>query len=344
MSGTSHDGVDIAHCSFSLEGGKWTFHINAAETIPYSKEWKGKLMSLPERDQSTIDKTDKEWGLFMAGAIRKFIGKHKLETDLVASHGHTVFHDPAKKITLQIGDGHIIAQNTGIPVVNDFRTQDVAMGGQGAPLVPVGDRQLFGEYDYCLNIGGISNISFEESGKRMAFDICAVNIVLNRLAGRRGLAYDHNGLIAASGKLIDNLMEQLESLSYYQMSGPRSLGKEWVDENIFPVIGKYENHPLEDQLATYTEHAALRMANATGFRAGQNILVTGGGAYNNHLVSRLKYHSKASITLPDKNIIDFKEALVFGFLGVLRLRGENNVLGSVTGSDKDHSAGVIHRP
>ena len=344
MSGTSHDGLDIAHCSFTLKDGKWNFMINEAETVPYSPEWRDLLMRLPGESQAVINKAHADWGMLTAGVVNDFIKKNKLSADLIASHGHTIFHDPAQKRTLQIGDGAMIARITNIKVVNDFRSDDVAMGGQGAPLVPVGDRYLFSDYDYCLNIGGISNISYEEHSKRVAFDICPVNIVLNDLAWRKGLPFDNRGMLAARGKHIPALFNDLESLSYYQMKGPRSLGKEWVDQNIFPLIRQYESHTVEDLLATYTEHAAVRMAQAAPLRQGQQLLVTGGGAYNDELIKRIGHHCKASVCIPEKKIIDFKEAMIFAFLGVLRIRNEVNVFGSVTGSGKDHCSGLIHRP
>lgn len=344
MSGTSHDGLDIAHCSLMLDEGNWRFRINAAETIPYTTQWQELLISLPGKNQASIDEAHQNWGLLVAGAVNDFNEKYGLSTDLIASHGHTIFHEPAKKRTLQIGDGALMASNTGITVVNDFRSEDVAMGGQGAPLVPVGDRYLFGNYDYCLNIGGISNISFEEKKERVAFDICPVNIVLNNLAGRQGLSFDDRGMLAARGKLIPELLTGLESLSYYKEKGPRSLGKEWVDQYIFPLIGKYESYSVEDLLATYTEHAAIRIALSVPFLEGQEMLITGGGAYNEELIKRISTHCKASLKIPDEIIIDYKEALIFAFLGVLRIRSEINVLGSVTGSGKDHCAGIINRP
>jgi anhydro-N-acetylmuramic acid kinase len=344
MSGTSHDGLDIAHCSFVLEEDIWRFTINAAETIPYTQQWRELLMNLPAESQATINKAHKNWGILVADAVNNFVKKYGLDTDLIASHGHTVFHEPAKKRTLQIGDGAIIARETKIMVVNDFRTNDVAMGGEGAPLVPVGDRYLFTGYDYCLNIGGFSNISFEEKSQRLAFDICPANIVLNELAGYKGLSYDNKGRLAAKGRHIPALFGQLESLAYYQMEGPRSLGKEWVDQYIFPIIRQYKKYPPEDLLATYTEHAAVRIAHAAHFREQQSMLITGGGAYNEQLIKRIRHHCKASIQIPDSMIIDYKEALIFAFLGVLRLRNEINVYGSVTGSGKDHCTGLIHMP
>lgn len=342
MSGTSHDGLDLAHCSFSLEKGSWNFKINVAETIPYSDEWKQRLMALPEESNDNIKETDIELGRYIGRAVKDFIERHELSADLVASHGHTIFHDPAHKLTLQIGKGEEIASICRIKVINDFRSQDVELGGQGAPLVPIGDKMLFGDYDLCLNIGGIANISYEKDGQRLAYDICAVNMVLNKLASYSGKEYDDRGMMAAVGIVQEDMLEQLESLAYYHMTGPRSLGREWVEENIFPLLHDADETGINNLLATYTEHAAQRIAAVID--AGKRVLVTGGGAYNDQLLKRIQTHCDAEIIVPDKLLVEFKEAMIFAFLGVLRDRGDNNVLGSVTGSGVDHSSGQIHIP
>jgi anhydro-N-acetylmuramic acid kinase len=300
-------------------------------------------MKLPEASSGVIRDVDLELGAFIGEAIRDFIGEYGLSPGFIASHGHTVFHDPAAGITLQIGNGEEIAGKCGIMVVNDFRSQDVGFGGQGAPLVPVGDRLLFGQYDACLNLGGIANISYEENGRRMAFDICPANMVLNMLAGRAGKAYDDRGMMAKRGSVITELLEELESLPYYAKKGARSLGREWVEGAVFPLIGKYGNYSIPDLLATFTEHIAKRTGTAYS-QHGKKMLVTGGGAHNDQLVSRIRHHSAAGIILPDPLIIDYKEALVFAFLGLLRIKGINNVLASVTGAPHDHCAGRIHHP
>lgn len=344
MSGTSHDGLDIAHCTFYYETSSWKFRINVAETVPYSTEWKDRLLSLADLDMKAIKEADKALGNFIGQSVNSFCLKHDLNADLIASHGHTIFHEPLKKLTLQIGSGKAIAGKTGIMVVNDFRSRDVALGGQGAPLVPIGDKLLFDEFDYCLNIGGIANISYESFGKRVAFDICPVNIVLNHLARQAGKDYDDKGKMAASGIVIQEMLDKLEHLPFYKLQGPKSLGREWVIKNIFPLTNRYDSNPLNDLIATYTEHAALRIADAAKYSSEQKMLASGGGVYNDFLLERIRFHCAASIILPESTIIDFREALIFAFLGVLRLRDEINVLGTVTGSMQDHCAGTVHLP
>lgn len=344
MSGTSHDGLDIAHCTFYYETSFWKFRINVAETVSYSKEWKDRLLCLANKDVEAIREADKALGNFIGQAVNSFCLKHDLNADLIASHGHTIFHEPLKKQTLQIGNGKAIAGKTGIMVVNDFRSRDVELGGQGAPLVPIGDKLLFGEFDYCLNIGGIANISYESSGRRVAFDICPVNIVLNYLAWKAGKDFDDKGKMAASGIVIQDMLDELEHLPFYKLQGPKSLGREWVIENIFPLTNRYDSYPLNNLMSTYTEHAALRIADAAKYSSEQKMLASGGGVYNDFLLERIHYHCAASIVLPGPTIIDFREAMIFAFLGVLRLRGEINVLGAVTGSMQDHCAGTVHHP
>lgn len=342
MSGTSHDGLDMAHCSFWQADGRWMFSINKAETKPYSLAWKQRLLALTQADTQAIARADLELGQYFGITAKAFIRKYDLNTDFIASHGHTIFHRPDQGLTLQIGEGKALAQASGLMVINDFRSSDVKLGGQGAPLVPVGDRLLFPQYDLCLNIGGIANISYEEGKERRAFDICPANMVFNHLASLRGRPYDDRGRMAASGKPIPGLLQQLESLPYYSLKGPRSLGREWVDANIFPLVNSYRRpHNIADIMATVAEHAAKRIGHTLG-SAGKKVLITGGGAYNSHLLDRIGIYSKAEQIVPALQLVDFKEALIFAFLGVLRHKGLPNVLGSVTGSGTDHCAGTIH--
>ncbi len=343
MSGTSHDGLDLAYCIFSQQAEQWSFRILKAETIPYTKAWKERLLMLHKIPEDEIRMADMELGAYIGQQLKRFITEHELEVDFIGSHGHTVFHKPERKLTLQIGNGKQIAEHCGITVVNDFRSSDVNMGGQGAPLVPIGDRLLFEEYEYCLNLGGIANISFEEQGMRVAFDICPANMVLNMLAEQLGTPYDDKGALAEEGKLIPDLLAQLELLEYYQISGPRSLGREWVEKEIFPLLKTYAQFSVPDLLATFTEHIAMRIG-AVLKVAGKQMLVTGGGAYNNYLISRLQCNCPVDIILPEEIIIDYKEAMIFALLGLLRIKEINNVLGSVTGAPNDHCAGEIIHP
>ncbi|NQT78481.1 MAG: anhydro-N-acetylmuramic acid kinase [Bacteroidetes bacterium] len=344
MSGTSHDGLDLAHCIFRNDGESWSFEITHAETIAYGDEWKPKLLGLPKANSDTISKADQELGEYIGISVDHFISKHKLKPDFIASHGHTIFHDPSQKLTLQIGNGQLISSICRLPVVNDFRSSDVAMGGQGAPLVPLGDLLLFPDYDYCLNLGGIANISYDKEGERIAFDICPVNMLLNYLAEKAGKPYDNKGQMAAKGSIVPSLLEELEGLPFYAISGPRSLGREWVSENVFPLIKRFEYHSPQDLLATFTEHVAQRISVVLPYKTGRTMLITGGGAYNEFLVNRIKYHCDLQILIPDRLLIEYKEAMIFAFLGLLRLEGINNILGSVTGSAQDHCAGEINYP
>ncbi|WP_226064755.1 anhydro-N-acetylmuramic acid kinase [Kaistella polysaccharea] len=340
MSGTSLDGLDICHASFKKdEAGKWNFEILNASTIPYSQELENQLRTATELSPEGLFDLHANYGFYLGEKVKDFIEKHSLKNiDLIASHGHTVFHQPKKKFTVQIGDGRAIKILTQIPVVYDFRSQDVLMGGNGAPLVPIGDELLFSEFDACLNIGGFSNISFKENQRRIAFDICPVNIVLNKFAQKLGKNFDENGDLARKGKINSEILSKLNALPYYQQDSPKSLGIEWVSEYVFPLF-KTEN-PI-DILATFTEHAALQMAAVFQKYNIKKVLFTGGGTYNKFLVERIKEHSNSEIIIPNKEIIDFKEALIFAFMGVLRSKNEINTLSSATGSSADHSSGLI---
>lgn len=341
MSGTSLDGVDLAHISFKKEAN-WTFEILQCETIPYSTEWVeklkgGMLLSADELKVLNDDYTD-----LLSSIILNFIGKYSIKNiDAVCSHGHTILHQPQNGFTLQIGNLPKIASIIKLPVVCDFRVQDVLLGGQGAPLVPIGDRLLFSEYDYCLNLGGFSNISFEKAGKRIAYDISPVNTVLNFYANKLGFDYDDKGTIARKGKLNVDLFEKLNSLPYYSDSFPKSLGMEFVNDIIFPLLHTFKI-TNEDMLHTFVEHIAYQIGIAVSNLAN-TLLITGGGAYNAFLVERMKHYlPNVDLIIPNDATVQFKEALIFAFLGVLKLRNENNVLASVTGAKKDHSSGVIY--
>jgi len=341
MSGTSLDGLDIAYCEFFERNGKWSFTMPYTSTVPYSEKWQKALSRARDLDGFRITLLSKEWARMAASHIKDFIDQHRLQPDFIASHGHTVFHQPEKRMTLQIGDGAVLSVQTGLKVVCDFRSQDVEMGGQGAPLVPFGDRNLFGEYDLCLNLGGFANISFESDNSRIAFDICPCNIVLNHLAGKAGLPYDKGGETAGSGNLNPVLLEQLNSLNYYHQRPPKSLGIEWVENQMMPLLNQEFSN--SDLLRTMTEHIAIQISQIpTLYNLNGSMLITGGGAYNRFLVERIQHLSPVRIVIPENNIIEFKEAMVFAFLGLMRLRGEINVLSSVTGAVQDSCSGSLY--
>ncbi len=341
MSGTSLDGIDLARITFTLQNGKWAFEIGENETVAYPSLWLNKLKIAVGFSEAELVQLNEEYTDYLGTIIKSFIEKHQLSSlDAVCSHGHTILHQPQNGFTLQIGNLPKLAQLVGEKVVCDFRVQDVALDGQGAPLVPIGDRILFSEYDYCLNLGGFSNVSFEDDRKRIAFDISPVNTVLNFYANTLGLEYDDKGKLARSGKLNEALLTELNSLEYYQKPYPKSLGFEFVKEVVLPLTEKY-SIPIEDSLSTFTEHVAVQIALALPIKSGK-LLVTGGGAYNDFLIERMKHFlPEIEITIPAPKILEFKEALIFGLLGVLKLRNEINVLSSVTGARKDHSSGVI---
>ncbi|MDP1621555.1 MAG: anhydro-N-acetylmuramic acid kinase [Bacteroidales bacterium] len=341
MSGTSLDGLDIAFCEFSDEGNHWTYKIHCAETVPYADHWKDKLSILESGSAFDFVKTDTGFGHLLGSLTRDFINRNNVVPDFIASHGHTIFHQPEKGITSQIGSGSAIAAETGLNVICDFRSLDVALGGQGAPLVPIGDELLFTEYDFCLNIGGFANISSQKDGNRIAYDICPANIVMNHLASMAGSLYDHDGLMAASGTANINLLNSLNALPFYTQPPPKSLGKEWVTEHIQPLLS-VSDLTIPDLLSTYCEHIAIQVSHASGNDKNTKMLVTGGGTFNKFLMQRIRHHSVPEIIIPDANTINFKEALIFAFLGVLRRRNEPNCLQSVTGATKDSSGGAIY--
>jgi anhydro-N-acetylmuramic acid kinase len=343
MSGTSLDGLDIAACEFIHRNGRWSFKINHRHTYPYSSEWVAKLAGLSSANALTFSYINVEYGHFLGRMTKTFLENTGFQPDLIASHGHTVFHQPENGLTVQIGSGSAIAAETGFPVVCDFRSADVALGGQGAPLVPIGDRLLFSDFGECLNLGGFANISMEYDGERIAFDVCPVNIVLNRLASLLGKEYDEDGKTARSGNVDPDLLEKLESLLYYKLKWPKSLGREWLEQEFLPLIINNKG-PVADLMCTVCEHVASQVNQALDIQKPGRVLVTGGGAHNLFLLERLGSLKKHDWVIPSDELIDYKEALVFAFLGVLRWRGEPNVLHSATGSRIDHAGGAIYQP
>ncbi len=342
MSGTSLDGVDLAHIDFTVQNNKWDFEILQSETVPYSADWLNKLKIAVSFKDSALEKLNQDYTQLLSWIILNFIKKHHIKNlDAVCSHGHTVLHQPQEGITLQIGNLQEIAASLNETVVCDFRVQDVQLGGQGAPLVPIGDQILFSQYDYCMNLGGFSNVSYEQNGNRIAFDISPVNTVLNFYTNQLGLDYDDKGAISRTGICNKALLNKLNDLEFYQKKHPKSLGFEFVKETILPIMGSYYI-PVKDQLNTFTEHVAMQIALSLPTKNG-SLFITGGGAYNEFLIERIQFHlPEMKILIPSAEILEFKEALIFALLGVLKLREEVNVLSSVTGSLKNHSSGVIY--
>jgi anhydro-N-acetylmuramic acid kinase len=340
MSGTSLDGLDLAYCTFSLQRNRWRFEIDQAVTVKYTAAIRRRLLSAETAGAAALAETDAWFGRWMGIQARQFLLKYKLKPDLLASHGHTIFHQPEKGFSLQIGSGAYLAAQSGLLTVCDFRSGDVALGGQGAPLVPIGDELLFGDYNQCLNLGGIANISYKQKGKRIAFDICPVNLVLNFLSEKLNKSYDKGGRLAAGGKLIPGLLNQLNAAPFFHTEGPKSLGKEWVIAEVIPVL-QARKEPLADILHTYCRHIATQIA----YRAlpgAKNMLVTGGGAYNTFLLECVREVWKGKLVVPGDKIIQFREALIFAFLGLLRVQGKTNCLRSVTGASRDSIGGCMY--
>lgn len=339
MSGTSLDGLDMAYVRLSYKES-FTYKIIHTETVPYPKECRQKLQNAFHASSKELQELDIRYGKYIGVNVLTFINKYAIKNlDFIASHGHTIFHKPEEGYTLQIGDGKSIAKITNAKVVNNFRVQDVALGGQGAPLVPIGDRYLFANYEYCVNIGGFSNISFEKNDERIAYDVCPSNIVLNHYTRKMDLEYDEGGNIAKSGKLNTALLHDLAKMKFYSLGN--SLGYEQVAEQVIPLIDSYDIE-IKDVLHTFTEHIAQKISN--NLKAKKNVLITGGGAYNCYLIQRIKALSGAFITIPNQTLIEYKEALIFALLGLLKLQGEVNCLSSVTKATKNHSSGMIHLP
>ncbi|MCF6171182.1 MAG: anhydro-N-acetylmuramic acid kinase [Bacteroidales bacterium] len=343
MSGSSLDGVDLAYCTFQREKEKWSYQIVHADTIPFGEEWKVILSGLPLKSAVELIKYDMSFGIFLAGLANNFMDKYKVEPGLIASHGHTIFHEPDKGYTFQLGHGQTIALFTGLKTVNDFRIKDIQLGGQGAPLVPVGDELLFPEFDFCLNIGGIANISYHPEGERLALDVCPANQLLNHLSRQLGKAFDENGRLAQLGKLKPALFEQLNADTFFQLKPPKSLSNQYVQSSFTKILDN-SNASLEDKLYTVVKHIAFQVNQVIkGFPKGK-LLITGGGAHNQFLINAIAMETKMEIITPDNKLIDFKEALIFAFMGILRDLGEINCLASATGAASDSCGGVIYRP
>lgn len=344
MSGSSHDGVDIAYCEFVHKKGKWNYTVPFTITYNYSESWKNKLLNVYGASARELARLDNEYGMFLGKILSVFIRESKLKPDFIASHGHTIFHQPESHFSTQIGKGAPIASLTKLPVINDFRSADMAKGGQGAPLVPIGDKLLFGDFDFCLNLGGIANISFDDyNGSRVASDIVPCNMGLNYLASHKNKTFDDDGKLARKGKVDMSLLEELNGLDYYWTSGAGSLGREWFEKYVVPPLNRSQIS-TEDKLATFAEHIAYQIGKIVSQYPGQSLLISGGGAYNSYLVERITEAVTPTVNIPEQTIIDYKEAIIFAFLGVLRRRKEVNILKTVTGASCDSVGGVVWVP
>lgn len=350
MSGSSLDGLDIVYAEIQESAGKWSFTIIAADCYTYSDEWKEKLKTADSLKAFDYQLLHTEYGHYLGAEVNKFIEAHSLQYQvaLIASHGHTTFHFPLQKMTAQLGDGAALAAVTALPVVSDLRAMDVAFGGHGAPIVPIGEKCLFSDYDMLLNIGGIANISFQNNGDFIAFDICPANRVLNSLAAKIGKEYDAGGAMASVGNVHEGLLEKLNALSYYHQPPPKSLDNSFGSNEVYPLIRSFAlTH--NDSLRTFTEHIVLQIKNAIVNNrplasAKSSLFVSGGGTFNRFLFERLKEELQLlniEIIVADEQIIKYKEALIMAFIGVLRWRQEYNVLSSVTGAKRNSIGGAV---
>lgn len=348
MSGTSLDGLDLAYCHFWEKDDSWNFKLKETKSISYDSKMKTQLKEAIHLPADQLLIFNNEYGKWLGQKTKEYIIECNLEVDFISSHGHTVHHQPENGLTFQIGSGQHIANKIGHKVICDFRTNDVALGGEGAPLVPIGDSLLFREYDFCLNLGGISNISFEYKNQRVAYDIGLANMILNYSTQKKGIQYDKGGAIASKGTINRKLLEELNTLAYYDLPFPKSTGYEWFVKEVIPIIEKYQNS-LEDLLHTAIYHICEKTAlevHKYKTKKTSSILITGGGAFNTFLMEVLKEKLGPSVKIDkrDKKLIEFKEALVFAFMGVLRMENKTNVFSSVTGAKSDSSSGVVFLP
>ncbi len=348
MSGTSLDGLDLAYCHICEENDRWFFDLQQTKSIPYEEDMRLKLKNAIHLSAIDLLEFNNMYGSWLGNRTREFIEADNLEVDFISSHGHTTHHQPENGLTYQIGSGQHLANTSGHKTVCDFRTNDVSLGGQGAPLVPIGDQLLFKQYDFCLNLGGISNISFEDQGQRIAYDIGLANMILNYRTQKIGLSYDHGGKLASKGIVNQEMLVALNELAYYKLPFPKSIGYEWFLEKVVPVVENTDD-AMENVLHTSIHHICEQIAiqvHKNAVKQESSMLVTGGGAMNTFLMKTLqgKLGKPVKIITPEKTLIEFKEALVFALMGVLRVEGKTNVLSSVTGAKNDSSSGVIFLP
>lgn len=360
MSGSSLDGLDIAFVEFNETAGKWSYEIKCAACIEYENEWTDKLRDAVHLSAKDYQLLHTDFGRFLGENVNEFIEKFQLhhKVSLIASHGHTTFHFPEKRMTHQLGDGAAIGAKTQLPVVSDLRSMDIAFGGQGAPIVPLGEKLLFPDYHYFLNIGGIANVSLNSKRTNnkdsylpedeiVAFDICAANRVLNMLAAEKNKDYDEDGIMASSGKINEELLTKLNGLDYYSLPYPKSLANSFGTDIIFPLIKSFDLS-IEDALRTYVEHIAIQIKKSLQSQFSntevQQLMITGGGAFNKFLISRISKNLEEinfEIYLPEDEVIIYKESLIMALLGILRWREQYTVLSSVTGALRNSIGGAL---
>lgn len=348
MSGTSLDGLDITYSTYTITENECdSFQLHAFDTVPFPEDIYRELDQSQQLNSTSLAILDKRIGRFYADSVNEFILKHQLKRhkiDAIACHGQTILHQPHNGFTLQIGCGDTLAFHTELKVINNFRNKDIVAGGQGAPLVPIGDFGLFRAYaEAFLNIGGFCNVSWKNpEGRIVAYDVCPGNLPLNKLAKAKGLAYDSDGKLAASGSINFFLLDLLNSLEYYAMQGPKSLGTEWLETTFYPLV-KFDRE-IENNMCTLCEHIAFQIAMALNESGKKSVLLTGGGSKNTFLIKRIEHYYDGTVILPEVSIIDNKEALIFGYLGALYLAKKPNTIPSVTGASHATMGGVLHLP
>ncbi|MBQ4915696.1 anhydro-N-acetylmuramic acid kinase [Maribacter sp. MMG018] len=348
MSGTSLDGLDLAYCHIWKDKDKWAFEIKCTDSVSYDQKMEKELKDSIHLPAEKLLQLHNTYGTWLGEKAHSFITDNNLEVDFIASHGHTSHHRPELGLTFQLGSGQHLANASQKKVICDFRSNDLALGGQGAPLVPIGDRLIFGAYDFCLNLGGISNISFEVKDRRIAYDIGLANMILNYITRKIDLNYDKDGNMARSGEINTSMLNELNNLKYYLLPYPKSIGYEWFLEEVVPIVENTDD-TIENLLHTSIHHICEKIAQQVSLNANkqkQRLFITGGGALNSFLIETLKQKldPKIEVVVPDKQLIEFKEALVFALMGVLREEREINILKTVTGAKRDSSSGVIFLP
>jgi anhydro-N-acetylmuramic acid kinase len=346
MSGTSMDGLDIAHCSLTLsDEGKWGYIINAAKTIDYDEVWRLRLSKLRNQSALVTFKTDRYFGEYIGREVKAFLRENNLEADLISSHGHTIFHQPENNLSFQVGSGSAISGVTGIPAVTNFRAMDVVKNGEGAPISGIADRLLFKEFDMCLNLGGFANISGLHDGEPVAYDVCPCNILLNRVAREFGQEYDKDGEIAEQGSIDYDLLSDLNSIEYYAAPYPKSLGREWINKNFWYRV-RNSDAENKDRMKTLVDHIGVQIGNNIEGLAEKDpttlrVLTTGGGAFNKALIGHIQSHTDAQIIVPEDLVVHYKEALAFALMGILRVLNQSTIIAAYTGADEDSVAGDL---
>lgn len=357
MSGSSLDGLDIAFVELLHNSGEWSFEIVDADCYNYNEEWKERLQNATSLNARDYQLLHTDYGHYIGKEVLRFVEEKSLQykVALIASHGHTTFHMPQQKMTAQLGDGAAIAAETNLPVVSDLRALDIAFGGQGAPIVPIGEKLLLKGYDIYLNLGGIANISFNHPDNYVAFDVCPANRVLDMIAAKEGKEYDAGGQMAALGNVHEGLLQKIAALSYYKQPYPKSLANSFGTDEVYPLLRSFGLTHF-DELRTYVEHIVVQIIlaisnhrsaisnNPKPQTPNSKLLVTGGGAFNTFLMNRLTEELKllnVEVVVPDEKLVQYKEALIMAFIGVLRWRQEYNVLSSVTSAQRDSIGGAV---